>query len=652
MAQYLTINSTFKPYSFEELLQPVQLYGEEYARQEAALGELQTKADMWKNIVNETNDPKAYKMYESYMQGIEDITNSLMEGLSPATRKGVLDMTKRYASDIVPIEQAYTRRQELIDEQRKALANDDSLLFSTDASMLSLDQLIDNPATSYISASRSKAHKALADDAKALQDAIRNNPDEWKPILGNQYYERVSTYGFTEQEVYDAIMGNPNANPILTNLLNQHMSKFDAFDDTQKALAYSSVAPALYNAIGKQTASTLQNRDYVSPNSTTTKPTKPEKTKSPFIKISEGVEGETPDLDRLKGLRYSPTTGYSTNNIDLLEQELAEQYKILNQYKDQKKEFEKIYKWESDTKTSIQNKWSTGQGYAAIGQAAGMNTTYSKPDGYNTYKKAREKKEKLQTKIKEERKQIAKIAEKYSHLGNDMFYNLSVGSTLEQMQAKEQTYSYVFNITPEDMKKVATNIGTILGSFTKDQIDSGKAGVKDAKGKFVSYDKLNTIIENKDKISLKVRSGKDSRGLVLMYNNEPYTFVGIDDITNFNNDITGVNNFLRDYSNQIADKIINLTPQESDYLIQTGDVNNLGLQIKDLVNIPGTNFKGAILKASNGDIYKIVFSSQYEPLGFSTLSDELYNEGRKRAEIFDIISNKALNSLFELFVND
>ena len=262
MAQYLTINSTFKPYTFEEMLKPLQMYGEEYTRQEAALNELQTKADMWKNIVNETNDPKAYKMYESYMQGIENITNSLMGGLSPATRKGVLDMTKRYASDIVPIENAYKRRQELIDEQRKALDNDDSLLFSTDASMLSLDQLIDNPATSYISASRSKANKALANDAKALQDAIRNNPDEWKPILGNQYYERVSTYGFTEQEVYDAIMRNPNANPILTNLLDQHMSKFNAFDNTQKELAYRSVAPALYNAIGKQDIDRVQNQGW------------------------------------------------------------------------------------------------------------------------------------------------------------------------------------------------------------------------------------------------------------------------------------------------------------------------------------------------------------------------------------------------------
>lgn len=650
MAQYLTINSTFKPYTFEELLKPVQLYGEEYKRQEAALGELQTKAELWKNIVNETNDPKAYKMYESYMQGIEDITNSLMKGLSPATRKGVLDMTKRYASDIVPIEQAYTRRQELIDEQRKALAADDSLLFSTDASLLSLDTLIDNPATSYTSASMNKAHKALADDAKALQDAIRNNPDEWKSILGDQYYERVSTYGFTEQEIDDAIYGRSNANPILTGLLNQHMSKFDAFDNTQKALAYKRVAPALYNAIGKQTISTLQNRDYVSPNSTTTKSTKPEK-KSTFIKISEGVEGETPDSDRLKGLRYSPTTGYSTNNIDLLEQELAKQQEILNQYKDQEEEFEKIYKQENDTKSSTQNKWSAGQGYAAIGQAASMSTTY-KPKGYDIYEKARKKKEELQTKIREEREQIAKIAEKYSHLGDDMLYNLSVGSTLEQMQSKEQTYSYVFNITPEDMKKVVTNIGTILGGFTKEQIDSGKAGLRNSERKPVSYKELNTILENKDKISLKIRSGKDSRGLVLMYNNEPYTFIGLDAVDNFNNDVTGINNFLKDYSNQIEDKMVNLTPQESDEVIRTGDISNVELTMQDLVNIPSTNFKGVILKATNGDIYKAIFSPQYELLGFSTLSDELYNDGKKRADIFNTISNKALSSLFGLFVND
>ena len=310
MARYLTINSTFKPYTFDELLKPVQLYGEEYARQEAALGELQTKADMWKNIVNETNDPKAYKMYESYMQGIEDITNSLMEGLSPATRKGVLDMTKRYASEIVPIENAYKRRQELIDEQRKALANDDSLLFSTDASMLSLDQLIDNPATSYISASRSKAHKALTEDAKALQDAIRNNPDEWKPILGNQYYERVSTYGFTEQEVYDAIMRNPNANPILTNLLDQHMSKFNAFDNTQKELAYRSVAPALYNAIGKQNIDRVQNQGW-----------QPEPDKPTSDITNSGIklwDYLGTDQDTENSNEFKPTRDRYTRDIELL----------------------------------------------------------------------------------------------------------------------------------------------------------------------------------------------------------------------------------------------------------------------------------------------------------------------------------------------
>lgn len=57
-------------------------------------------------------------------------------------------MKRRYSSEIVPIEQAYKRRQELVDEQRKLQAQDSTLLFDRPASTLSLDELISNPALS------------------------------------------------------------------------------------------------------------------------------------------------------------------------------------------------------------------------------------------------------------------------------------------------------------------------------------------------------------------------------------------------------------------------------------------------------------------------------------------------------------------------
>lgn len=273
MAQYLTINSVFKPYTFDELLKPVQLYGEEYTRQESALGELQTKADAWRNIADETKDPKAYKMYSDYMQSIEQATEALLQGLSPATRKSVIDMNKRYSSEIVPIEIAYKRRQELIDEQRKLKAQDNTMLFDVDADLLSLDTLIDNPQQSYTPLSMKDSYNNLASEAKAMQSAIRNNPEKWRSILGNQYYERVSQYGFTEQEIYNAIMGDTDANPLLTDLLNRHMSKFSILDQNKQALAYQTVAPALYNAIGEIKSERLANQGWEKPGNRTLPPT-------------------------------------------------------------------------------------------------------------------------------------------------------------------------------------------------------------------------------------------------------------------------------------------------------------------------------------------------------------------------------------------
>ena len=49
----LTINSTFQPMSFERYIQPYQIYGEEYRRQEEALNELEMKASIWEGLANQ-----------------------------------------------------------------------------------------------------------------------------------------------------------------------------------------------------------------------------------------------------------------------------------------------------------------------------------------------------------------------------------------------------------------------------------------------------------------------------------------------------------------------------------------------------------------------------------------------------------------------
>ena len=51
-------------------------------------------------------------MYKTYADDLETRAGMLAkEGLTPASRKSMLDMKTRYSSEITPIEQAYTTRQ-------------------------------------------------------------------------------------------------------------------------------------------------------------------------------------------------------------------------------------------------------------------------------------------------------------------------------------------------------------------------------------------------------------------------------------------------------------------------------------------------------------------------------------------------------------
>ena len=145
-ANYIVINSKFKPFSYAEMLQPVQMATAAHQEIENEYADLATKANVWDEMANEQTDPYAYKMYKTYSNDLEEQAGQLArEGLTPASRQNMLRMRQRYSSDIVPIEQAYKRRQELIDEQRKLLAQDNTLMFDRNASMLSLDDLIKNP---------------------------------------------------------------------------------------------------------------------------------------------------------------------------------------------------------------------------------------------------------------------------------------------------------------------------------------------------------------------------------------------------------------------------------------------------------------------------------------------------------------------------
>ena len=152
-----TATKSFTPFTFEQMLKPMAMYTEEYNAIQDSLGELATKADMFSKLAT---DPETQAMYKKYSNDLAAQAESLAkQGLTPASRQGLINMKKRYASEITPIEQAYTKREELVKEQRKLKAANPSIMFDTDFSTVSLNDIINNPAISYSSVSGDDLYK-------------------------------------------------------------------------------------------------------------------------------------------------------------------------------------------------------------------------------------------------------------------------------------------------------------------------------------------------------------------------------------------------------------------------------------------------------------------------------------------------------------
>lgn len=268
MANYnLVIDSTFKPFSYQEMLAPVMMAQQAHQAIEDEYAELSTKANIWDEMASEQSDPLAYQMYKKYSNDLSTQADLLAsEGLNASSRKAMLDMKKRYSKEITPIEQAYARRKQLADEQRQAIAKDPTLMYQNYASRMSLDDFINNPEADYgASYSGKMLTSQVATAASNLAKQMRDNPRKWRSILGDQYYETMMQKGFSSEAVRDAINNKEGASQELIQIVEDAIGSSrmrEWADETTISRAYDYANQGLWNAVGETTYQMQANKDY------------------------------------------------------------------------------------------------------------------------------------------------------------------------------------------------------------------------------------------------------------------------------------------------------------------------------------------------------------------------------------------------------
>lgn len=255
----LVLDTKFKPFSYQEMLAPVMAATQAHQALEAEYGDLATKANVWERMANEQSDPYAYKMYKTYSDDLESMADQLARnGLNPASRRSMLNMKARYSSEILPIENAYKRREELAAEQRKAIAANPTLRYQRMAGQMSLDDFIRNPSLDYgESYSGALLTQQVSQAAANLQRALTDKGQLQK--LGLPYqYERMLQYGATPSQVLSAMakkaQNEPETATFLRGIVDQVMQSSGVADWADPATLNEFRAFAnqgLYSAIGQ-----------------------------------------------------------------------------------------------------------------------------------------------------------------------------------------------------------------------------------------------------------------------------------------------------------------------------------------------------------------------------------------------------------------
>ena len=263
----LVIGSKFRPFSYSEMLAPIEAATTEHRAIEEGLGEMLAKAGMWDKLVNQQSDPIAYAQYKTYADDLTKQADLLArQGLTPESRRGLLDMKRRYSNEITPIEVAATKREELTKAQREAIQKDPSLMFNIDYGTASLDDLINNPNATYNTISGSELSKRASMMASNLAKTIQENP-QYQSILGGQYFQQMQQLGYTPQQVMQTIMNDPNAPSELKQVADTVWQEagLDTWDQATQTRARDYINAGLYDAIGTQKFDTQGNRAFMSP---------------------------------------------------------------------------------------------------------------------------------------------------------------------------------------------------------------------------------------------------------------------------------------------------------------------------------------------------------------------------------------------------
>lgn len=267
----IVVNSRFNPFTYEQLVKPLEDYTKVYNEVEALYAGLSDKADPYIDVVAGDPESDAYKMVHGYTDDLDSVVSDFSKGMTLANRRKLLTMKRRYSKEIAPVIRADTARQEAIKFRRDTKARDNSAIFKVDN--FSIDDFLHGKTIDedYISGKDILARTSAK--SEALGKALFSDPD-FEKFLGGQVYKLVQQNGMSPEMFY-AVINNQLDNPKIPDTLREKLQGFrqimddelanvSDWGDAAKQQVLNNVVTGMYAGLAKPTYNYVDNKEYMS----------------------------------------------------------------------------------------------------------------------------------------------------------------------------------------------------------------------------------------------------------------------------------------------------------------------------------------------------------------------------------------------------
>ena len=214
MATFLTPNTQFKPFSYQEMLAPVLAYKEAYDEAEKELNTLEENAAAQAFTFKGSEYENTY---DAYVNSLSNISDEISRGNLSNVKNQIKDARKTFLNTLAPAAQRITKLNALRDKQNTEQANNPFIRFSVDYRNASEKDITAN--SSYSTYDLSKIYDQVAKNTLSrIASDYRPQVGDPVKISGTNSYMVKHGYGMTQEEYEAALLdSNSDLNKYITS---------------------------------------------------------------------------------------------------------------------------------------------------------------------------------------------------------------------------------------------------------------------------------------------------------------------------------------------------------------------------------------------------------------------------------------------------